>query len=456
MSKAASEYIRANSGRFLEELKDFLRIPSISTDPERAGDVARAAQWVADKLRAAGLENIEIIPTSRHPLVYADWLHAPGKPTVLCYGHYDVQPPDPLEEWVSPPFEPAIRGGNLYARGAADDKGQMYMHVKAIETLFALHGGLPVNVKFLIEGEEEVGGANVAKYVAENQEKLKADAALVSDTALYAEDMPTLCTGLRGLVYMEVEARGPARDLHSGLYGGAAPNAVYGLIELLGKAKDSEGRVIIPGFYDDVAEPAPAEIESWKSLPFSEKEFLEKEVGSACLVGEPDRTVLERVWSRPTLEVHGIGGGFTGAGAKTVIPAAAVAKVSMRMVPNQDPEKMFRLFADWAQANAPKGVRISVRKLSASPAVVVNPDHPAIHTAAEAFHEILGKPTVFIRSGGSVPIVGDFARHLGIPTVMMGFGLPDDGLHSPNEKFRLENFNQGTMTVAAFLERYGA
>lgn len=456
MSQAASDYIRANSGRFLEELKEFLRIPSISTDPERAGDVARAAQWVADTLRAAGLENVEIIPTSRHPLVYADWLHAPGKPTVLCYGHYDVQPPDPLEEWVSPPFEPAIRNGNLYARGSADDKGQMYMHVKAMETLFAVHGKLPVNVKFLIEGEEEVGGANVAKYVAGNPEKLKADAALVSDTSLYAEDMPTLCTGLRGLVYMEVEARGPARDLHSGLYGGAAPNAVYGLIELLGKAKDSEGRVTIPGFYDDVAEPAPAEIESWKSLPFSEKEFLEKEVGSACLVGEPDRMVLERVWSRPTLEVHGIGGGFSGAGAKTVIPAAAVAKVSMRMVPNQDPEKMFQLFSGWAAANAPKGIQILVRKLSASPAVVVNPDHPAIHTAAEAFQEILGKPTVFIRSGGSVPIVGDFARHLGIPTVMMGFGLPDDGLHSPNEKFRLENFYQGTMTVAAFLERYGA
>lgn len=455
MSQAANEYIQTHSERFLEELKDFLRIPSISTDPDRAGDVARAAQWVADKLRAAGLENVEIIPTSRHPLVYADWLHAPGKPTVLCYGHYDVQPPDPLEEWVSPPFEPAIRNGNLYARGSADDKGQMYMHVKAIETLFAVHGRLPVNVKFLVEGEEEVGGANVAQYVARNPHKLKADAALVSDTSLYAEDMPTLCTGLRGLVYMEVEARGPARDLHSGLYGGAAPNAVYGLVELLGKAKDSEGRVIIPGFYDDVAEPAPAEIESWKTLPFSEKEFLEKEVGSACLVGEPDRMVLERVWSRPTLEVHGIGGGFTGAGAKTVIPAAAVAKVSMRMVPNQDPEKMFGLFSDWAKANAPKGVQISARKLSASPAVVVNPDHPAIHTAAEAFQEILGKPTVFIRSGGSVPIVGDFARHLGIPTVMMGFGLPDDGLHSPNEKFRLENFYQGTKTVAAFFERYG-
>ncbi len=456
MSRSASEFIRANSGRFLEELKDFLRIPSISTDPEHAGGVARAAQWVADKLRTAGLENVEILPTSRHPLVYADWLHAPGKPTVLCYGHYDVQPPDPLEEWVSPPFEPAIRDGNIYARGSADDKGQMYMHVKAVETLFAVHGKLPVNVKFLIEGEEEVGGASVAKYVADNPAKLKADAALVSDTALYAEDMPTLCTGLRGLVYMEVEARGPARDLHSGLYGGAAPNAVYGLIELLAKAKDAEGRVIIPGFYDDVAEPAPAEVRSWKSLPFSEKEFLEKEVGSERLVGEPDRMVLERVWSRPTLEVHGIGGGFSGAGAKTVIPAAAVAKASMRMAPNQDPEKMFGLFAGWAQANAPKGIRISVRKLSASPAVVVNPDHPAIHTAAEAFQEILGKPTVFIRSGGSVPIVGDFARHLGIPTVMMGFGLPDDGLHSPNEKFRLENFYQGTMTVAAFLERYGA
>jgi len=261
MSQAANDYIRTHAERFLEELKDFLRIPSISTDPTHTGDVARAAEWVAERLRAAGLENVEIIPTQRHPLVYADWLHAPGKPTVLCYGHYDVQPPDPLEEWISPPFEPQVRDGNLYARGAADDKGQMYMHIKAVEALFAVHGRLPVNVKFLIEGEEEVGGASVARYVAENPAKLKADAALVSDTALYAEGMPTLCTGLRGLVYMEVEARGPARDLHSGLYGGAAPNAVYGLIELLAKAKDAEGRVIIPGFYDDVAEPAPAEIE---------------------------------------------------------------------------------------------------------------------------------------------------------------------------------------------------
>jgi len=417
--------------------------------------VARAAQWVADGLRRAGLENVEVIPTGHHPLVYADWLHAPGKPTVLCYGHYDVQPPDPLELWHTPPFEPTLRDGNLYARGSADDKGQMYMHVKAIEALMAVHGRLPVNVKFIVEGEEEIGGKSIAKYVAENQAKLKADVALVSDTSLYADGIPTLCTGLRGLVYMEVEATGPMRDLHSGLYGGAAPNAVYGLIELLAKAKDADGRIQIPGFYDQVAEPAAAEIESWKSLPFSEAEFLEKEVGSSCLTGEPDRMVLERVWSRPTLEVHGIAGGFTGAGAKTVIPATATAKVSMRMVPDQDPDRMYETFAAWVASNTPKGITTKVRKLSGGPAVVVNPAHPAIDKAAEAFAEVMGRKTVFIRSGGSVPIVGDFANHLGIPTVMMGFGLPDDGLHSPNEKFKLENFYLGTQTVADFLEKYG-
>jgi acetylornithine deacetylase/succinyl-diaminopimelate desuccinylase-like protein len=455
MSQATNNYVRSNAERFLEELKDFLRIPSISTDPEHAEDVARAARWVADGLRRAGLENVEVIPTGHHPLVYADWLHAPGKPTVLCYGHYDVQPPDPLELWHTPPFEPTLRDGNLYARGSADDKGQMYMHVKAIEALMAVHGRLPVNVKFIVEGEEEIGGKSIAKYVAENQAKLKADVALVSDTSLYADGIPTLCTGLRGLVYMEVEATGPMRDLHSGLYGGAAPNAVYGLIELLAKAKDADGRIQIPGFYDQVAEPAAAEIESWKSLPFSEAEFLEKEVGSSCLTGEPDRMVLERVWSRPTLEVHGIAGGFTGAGAKTVIPATATAKVSMRMVPDQDPDRMYETFAAWVASNTPKGIRTKVRKLSGGPAVVVNPAHPAIDKAAEAFAEVMGRKTVFIRSGGSVPIVGDFANHLGIPTVMMGFGLPDDGLHSPNEKFKLENFYLGTQTVADFLEKYG-
>src|SRR5579862_6753163 len=268
MSHASDAFVHDNQTRLLEELKTFLRIPSISTLPEHRGDSERAAGFVADSLGAAGLENVEVIATAGHPLVYADWMHAPGKPTVLCYGHYDVQPPDPLELWTSPPFEPTLRDGNLYARGSADDKGQMYMHVKAVETLRAVNGTLPVNVKFLIEGEEEVGGESIARYVAENPDKLKADVALVSDTALYAEGVPTLCIGLRGLIYMEVEATGPARDLHSGLYGGAAPNAVFGLIELLAKTKNASGTIRIPGIYEDVEPPAPAEKDSWEKLPF--------------------------------------------------------------------------------------------------------------------------------------------------------------------------------------------
>jgi acetylornithine deacetylase/succinyl-diaminopimelate desuccinylase-like protein len=279
--------------------------------------------------------------------------------------------------------------------------------------------------------------------------------ALVSDTAMYAEGMPTLCIGLRGLIYMEVEAAGPMRDLHSGLYGGAAPNAVFGLIELLAKAKDEDGVIQIPGIYDAVEEPASAELASWKSLPFEEREFLAKEVGSTQLTGEPDRSVLERVWSRPTFEVHGIAGGFTAAGAKTVIPAKAVAKVSIRVVPWQNPDQVVAAFGEWLRKNTPKGIRIEVRVLSASPGLLVNPDHPAIAVAARAFGDVFGKPTVFIRSGGSIPIVGDFANHLGIPTILMGFGLPDDGLHSPNEKYKIENYYMGIMTIAHFFEQYG-
>lgn len=455
MSKATDAYIQQNRGRFLEELKAFLRIPSISTLPEHQGDIARAAQFVADSLKSAGMENVEIIPTDRHPLVYADWLHAPGKPTVLCYGHYDVQPADPLEEWKSPPFEPTERNGNLYARGAVDDKGQLYMHIKALEALRAVHGAPPVNLKFIVEGEEEVGGASISKYVAQNGAKLKADVALVSDTALYAEGMPTLCIGLRGLVYTEVEAVGPSRDLHSGLYGGAAPNPIFALIELLAKAKDAQGRILVPGLTDGVVPPAAAEKASWESLPFSEREFLEKEVGSTQLTGEPGFTVLERVWARPTMEVHGVGGGFTGAGAKTVIPSKATAKVSFRLVPDQDPDKVIAAWKAFVAANTPAGIKTEVRVLSAAPGVLVNPDHPAIDTAAKAFAEVLGRPTVFIRSGGSIPIVGEFAKHVGVPTVLLGLGLPDDGLHSPNEKFKIENFYLGIRTVANFLEQYG-
>ncbi len=455
MSSATDAFVQSNQPRFLDELKNFLRIPSISTLPEHAADVQRAAQFVADGLKTAGLENVEIIPTKRHPLVYADWLHAPGKPTVLCYGHYDVQPADPLELWTSPPFEPSVRDGSIYARGSADDKGQMYMHIKAVETLRAVNGTLPVNLKFLIEGEEEVGGGSIAGYVAEHAPKLKADVALVSDTALYAPGIPTLCIGLRGLVYLEVEASGPSRDLHSGLYGGAAPNAVFGLVELLAKAKNSRGEIKIPGIYDDVEPPAPAEKESWAHLPFKERDFLRNEVGSTKLVGETKYSVLERIWARPTFEVHGIGGGFTGAGSKTVIPAKATAKVSIRLVPRQDPEKVVAAFRQFIKKHAPRGIKLDVRMLASSPGLVVNPDHPAIQVAARAFSDILQKPTVFIRSGGSIPIVGDFATHLGIPTILMGFGLPDDGLHSPNEKYSLDNYYKGIMTIAHFFEEYG-
>ena len=455
MSQATDNYVRQNEARFLEELKDFLRIPSISTLPEHAKDTHRAAEFVAEKLKDAGLENIELIETDRHPLVYADWLHAPGRPTVLCYGHFDVQPPDPLELWETPPFEPSERNGNLYARGSADDKGQMYSHIKAVETLRAVNGTLPVNLKFLLEGEEEVGGISIAEYVAKNAAKLKADVALVSDTEMYAPGLPTLNVGLRGLVYMEIEARGPARDLHSGLYGGVAPNAVFGLVELLSKMKDAGGRIQIPGIYDDVEPPSADEKASWQHLPFDEKEYLENEVGSTELTGEAGYSVFERTWARPTLEVHGIGGGFTGAGSKTVIPAKAVAKVSIRLVPRQDPNKVMKSVEQFVKDNAPRGLRFEVRVLGAGPGLMVNTDNRAIQVAAKAFSDIYGKQTVFTRSGGSIPIVGDFATHVGIPTILMGFGLPDDGLHSPNEKYSIRNYYDGIRTIAHFFEEYG-
>jgi acetylornithine deacetylase/succinyl-diaminopimelate desuccinylase-like protein len=454
-SLSTESYVEQNKNRLLDELKALLRIPSVSTAPEHTGDVRKAAEFVAKSLRDAGLEHVEIIPTEKHPLIYADWLHAPAKPTVLCYGHYDVQPPDPLNEWVTPPFEPTVRNGNLYARGSADDKGQMYSQIKAVEALRAVHGKLPINLKFLIEGEEEVGGESIAKYVPEHKEKLKADVALVSDTELYAEGIPTLCVGLRGLIYTEIEARGPMRDLHSGLYGGVAPNAIFGLVEILSKLKDANGHILIPGMYDDVASPTPAEKHSWSILPFDEQEMLKTEVGSTTLTGEPGFTVFERTWARPTLEVHGIVGGFIAPGAKTVIPAKATAKVSMRMVPNQNPDKIIEAYKKYVKSVTPKGIESEVRILSSGPAIVVNTDHRAISVAAKAFADMLGRETVFIRSGGSIPIVGDFATHLGIPTILMGFGLPDDGLHSPNEKYKVANYYAGIVTIAHFFEQYG-
>jgi acetylornithine deacetylase/succinyl-diaminopimelate desuccinylase-like protein len=472
MSDLARTYAQENGERFVEELKDLLRIPSISTTPERAGDVRRAAEFVADGLRAAGMEGVRLIETggdatqvpngsdkrtgSGHPLVYAEWLHAPVKPTVLLYGHYDVQPPDPLEEWRSPPFEPEVRDGNLYARGAVDDKGQMWMHVKALESLLKADGKLPVNVRVIVEGEEEVGGEGIAAFVREHGDQLKADAALVSDTEMFAPDLPTLCVGLRGMIYTELEARGASTDLHSGMYGGAAPNPFVALAQIIAKLKDEDGHVAIPKFYDGIEAPSAEELAAWKSLPFDEEEYRKHEVGSSELTGETMFSVLERTWARPTMDVHGMPGGFTGAGAKTVIPAKATAKISFRLVPGMKPEETFAKYKAFVEAVCPKGIQVKATMIHSGEPIVVSTDNAYVRAATAAMQQVFGKPTVFVRGGGSIPIVGDFVRELGIPTVMMGFGLPDDNLHAPNEKFHLANFHRGIESIVLFLVGVGA
>src|SRR4051794_6217741 len=463
MASPAVAYARQNQQRFLSELKALLRIPSISTAPEHKADVRRAADYVASELRRIGMENVEVIPTKGHPLIYADWLHAAGKPTVLCYAHYDVQPPDPLNEWISPPFEPAERNNNIYARGAVDDKGQLWMEIKAIESLMKAGEApapqkpkLPINVKFIIEGEEEVGGESIAEYVRKQKSKLKADFALVCDTELFAPDLPTLCVGLRGLVYTEIEAVGPKVDLHSGMYGGAAPNPFFALIEIISKLKDAKGKVLIPGFYKNVKAPSADELKAWKRLPFNEEHYRKTEVGSTKLTGEPGFSVLYRTWARPTLEVHGMPGGFTAPGAKTVIPARAQAKGSMRLVPNQDPDDILKRYQDFVKKLTPKGIETTIKVWSKGPACVVGTDNPYIRAATEALREVFNKETVFIRSGGSIPIVTDFQDVLKIPSVMMGFGLPDDNLHAPNEKFHIPNFYRGIETICLFFEKLGA
>jgi acetylornithine deacetylase/succinyl-diaminopimelate desuccinylase-like protein len=455
MGSSVDAYIESSQDRLLGELKDFLRIPSVSTLPEHRPDVERACGYVADKLQAAGLTSVKRIPTNGHPLVYGEWLGAPGRPTVLCYGHYDVQPPDPLDEWITPPFEPSIRNGNIYARGAADDKGQMYIHIKAAEALLAVRGSLPVNLKFLIEGEEEVGGAAVDAYVREHPDVLACDVALVSDTEMFAAGLPTLCVGLRGLVYTELIATGAAQDLHSGIYGGAAPNPLAGLTRILSQLVSPEGRVQIPGFYDAVETPSSEEKQSWVRLPFDEQQFLRQEVGSPALVGEPGYSVLERLWARPTLEIHGFVGGFQGEGAKTVIPAKATAKVSMRLVPRQDPDAILAAYRKAVEKLTPPGLQVSVRVLSSGEPILMSPAHPMVQAAARALAETFHKPTVYIRAGGSIPIVARFQDSLRVPVVLMGFGLPDDRLHSPNEKFHLANFYNGIRAVCSYWDNLG-
>jgi acetylornithine deacetylase/succinyl-diaminopimelate desuccinylase-like protein len=455
MTSSAVAYARQNHPRFLNELKALLRIPSVSTLPEHKGDCRKAAETLAAELKRIGMENARLIETVGNPLVYADWLHAAGKPTVLCYGHYDVQPVDPIDEWLTPPFEPTERDGNLYARGSADDKGQVHAHVKALESLLAANGKLPLNVRVLLEGDEEVGGEGIAAFVASKPPELKSDFALVSDTELFAPGLPTLCVGLRGMIYTELEVRGAKTDLHSGMYGGAAPNPFFALAEILTGLKDASGHILIPGFYDDIIPPSPEELAAWKSLPFDEEHYRKTEVGSKQLVGEAGFSVLERTWARPTLEVHGIPGGFTGAGAKTVIPAKAQAKVSMRLVPGMTPAKAFELYKAHVQKIAPAGVDVEVRLVHAGDPCLIPVNNRYIQAATRALHEVWGKDTVFIRSGGSIPIVGDFDRHLGIPSVMMGFGLPDDNIHAPNEKFHLKNYELGIESLIRFLEEAG-
>jgi acetylornithine deacetylase/succinyl-diaminopimelate desuccinylase-like protein len=447
-------YYQEHKSEFLEGLKAFLRIPSISTLPENKPDIRRAAEFALKELLAAGMTSAELIEDAGegNPLVYAEWLGAPGQPTILFYGHYDVQPPDPLDEWKSPPFEPEVRGDNIYGRGTCDDKGQVYVQIKAVEGLLKTTGKLPVNVKFLLEGEEETGGEHIEAYVKTRPPRLQADAVIVCDTEMFAPELPSICIGLRGLVYYELSVQGADHDLHSGIYGGAAPNPIMAIAEILTALKDRDGHILVPGFYDRVVPPAEKERAAWARLPFDEKEYTEKEMGAKELVGEPGVPLFERVWARPTVEVHGIRGGFTGDGAKTVIPARAVAKISTRLVGDQQVEESIAQMQAAVKAVCPKGVTAELKVVHTGAPSLTNPDNPYIHAAAKALQEKFGQETVYIRSGGSIPIVGVFDRYLGIPSVMMGFGLPDDNLHAPNEKFYLPNFYRGIETVARYLE----
>lgn len=437
----------------LAHLQEFLRIPSISTNPAHAPDCRTAALWVRDFLLDSGISGATLIDApGRHPLVYAEHCHAPGKPTLLLYGHYDVQPPEPLELWLSPPFEPDIRGDDIFARGACDDKGQTLILLHALRRAMERDGRLPINVKVLIEGEEESNGEHLVAYLPTHRDALKADAALICDTEMFAPGLPTLCTGLRGGIFGELHAQGAAQDLHSGTYGGAAPNPIEAIAHIIAALKGTDGVIKIPGFYDAVQSPAPEELAAWRTLPFDEDEYRKREVGSRELTGEPGYSVLERTWCRPTLEIHGIAGGYTAKGFKTVIPAHAHAKVSCRLVPAQDPETIVKLLRDAIQAATPRGVETHFDVFGHSPASVVDPGHPILNAAAAALARTFNKPTVYMRSGGSIPVVGLFQRELGIPSVLMGFGLPDDNLHAPNEKFHIPNLYNGIDAVDTFFQ----
>ena len=446
-------YINSHRATYVEELKQFLRIPSISTLAEKKPDMKTAAEFVAGKLRSAGMQNAKIIETKGHPLIYADWLNAPGKPTVLIYGHYDVQPVDPINLWDSPPFEPTIKDGKIYARGATDDKGQMYIHIKTVEAFMKTRGSLPLNVKFIIEGEEEIGSGNLEEFVNKNQDLLKCNAVLISDTSLYGPGIPTITYGLRGLCYMEVEVTGPNKDLHSGTFGGAVDNPINVLAEMISNLKDKNGKIKIPGFYKDIVNLTKKERDNFKALPFSEKKYA-RELGVKELNGEKGYSTLERTWARPTLDCNGIIGGFTGDGAKTVLPSKAKAKISMRLVPNQDPKKIAKLFKSYINKIAPKTVKLNMKDLHGAYPIATSLDDSATIAAANALSKVFGKKTVFMREGGSIPIVVTFAKKLKASPVLMGMGLDSENLHSPNEHFNLNHFQLGILTSAYFLNEY--
>lgn len=444
------DFINSNNARFIEELTEFLRIPSISNDPEHKPDMETCSKWLADHIKSIGIDKVEIYNTPGHPIVYAEYLKAgKDKPTVLLYGHYDVQPVDPLELWTDPPFEPTINDGKIYARGTTDDKGQLFIHLKSIEAYFKNQNSLPVNIKILYEGEEEIGSPNLSNFLKDNRELLKCNLVVISDTSMYAKGLPSICYGLRGLAYMQIDLVGPNRDLHSGSYGGGVENPINALANLITKLKDEKGKILIDGFYDDVIPLSTKEREEFKRLPFNEDSF-KNDLEVTDLFGEDGYTTTERISARPTLDCNGIWGGFQGEGAKTVLPSKAGAKISMRLVPNQNPKKIAELFEAYINKIAPKSVKVKVTDLHGGKPSVTPIDTPAIKAAVESLKKGYGVEPVFMKEGGSIPIVNSFKEILGADTVLLGFGLPDENAHSPNEHLDLDNFHKGILSITHY------
>lgn len=449
------EYLTANNDRFLNELLDFLRIPSISSLPEHASDVRKAGEWVMDRMEAAGIEHIEMMETDGHPVVYGDWLHAPGQPTVLIYGHFDVQPVDPLELWESPPFEPAIRDGRLYARGANDDKGNMLTPILATEALLQSDGKLPINVKYFFEGQEEIGSPTLPPFVAANKEKFACDMVVSSDGGQYSDTQPELAVGLRGLAALQIDVRGPSADVHSGMYGGAINNPAHALVQILASMRSPEGKILVEGFYDRVRELTEEDRAQIAAVPHSDEEFLGK-IDVDAPYGEPGFSTLERIWARPTLEVNGIYSGFQGQGVKTVLPSEAHAKITCRLVADQNPAEIVELITKHIHAHTPAGVEVTVRpEASGADPYLMPADHPGNVAARDVHLELYDKEPLYVRSGGSIPFCSLFQKELGVYTVNFAFALNDEKQHSPNEFFRLHNFERGQKAYCLLLERLG-